>query len=126
MTDFGSDLSCISDLDSAGAEVMGRIGLAQALVRRLTTPRGRLLSDANYGYDLTGYMNDDLGVGDLARIRSGTEAECQKDERVISANANVQLLANALLVAITIQEGAGPFSLVLSVSSVTVTLLSVS
>ena len=125
MTDYGTDLSCVSDLDPTGAEISGRVLLGQALSRRLTTPRGRLLEDANYGFDLRQFVDDDLAPVDLAQIRSSIEAECLKDERVLAATATVTLTNNVLIVSVNLQDAAGPFPLVLSVTAVTTTVLSV-
>ena len=52
---YGSDISGAADLDPDMAEVDGfsTLALAQALVRRLDTPRGTLLDDGNYGMGLT-------------------------------------------------------------------------
>lgn len=105
--------------------VTGRVCLAQALVRRLTTPRGRLIDDANYGFDLRSYLDDDLGVGDLARVRAGIDAECLKDERVSAASSTVQMAGGVMIIAIVITDGDGPFNLVLSVSQVTTSILAV-
>ena len=126
MADLGTDLSGISDLDPAMLEVSGRTGLAQAIARRLITPRGRLIDDPNYGFDLTGRVGNDLGPRDIAILESGIEAECLKDERVITADVTVVLGAGGILtVSIGLQDGAGPFTLVLAVSDVTVALLTV-
>ena len=122
---YGSDLSCVSDIDPAAYEVSGRLLLGQALSRRLMTPRGRLLEDANYGFDLTQYVNSDLAPVDLAQIRAGIETECLKDERILGATANVQLINNVLIVNVILLDGVGPFPLVLSVTAVTTTILSV-
>ena len=125
LPNYGTDLSCVTDLDPSGAEVSGRLLLGQAIARRLITPRGRLIDDANYGFDLRQFIDDDLGPADIARIQSGIQTECQKDERVLSAIATVVYSAGTLLVTVQIQDGAGPFNLVLAVSSVTAALLSV-
>lgn len=92
----------------------------------MITPRGGLIRDPNYGFDLTQYLNGDLNAVDIAQMSAGIEAECVKDERVLAASASVQLTgAGALIVTITLTESDGPFSLVLAVSDVTVQLLTV-
>lgn len=124
--DHGTDISCVSDVDAAAVEVSGRLCLAQAIARRLTTPRGRLLDDPNYGYDLTQFVNDDLAPADLAKIRAFAEAECLKDERVRGVTITLTLAATGVLVVtVALVDGDGPFTLVLSVTSVTATLLNV-
>ena len=131
MAALGIDLGCVfasnsADLDPTGIEVSGRTCLAQAIARRLLTPRGRLLDDPNYGFDVAGYMGDDLSTSDLAQIRAGIENECVKDERVEGATAELTLAANGtLLINVTLSDADGPFTLVLAVSAVSVSILSV-
>jgi phage baseplate assembly protein W len=125
MAELGRDLSCLQDLDATGLEVSGRTVLAQAVLRRLITPRGRLIDDANYGFDLTQFIDDDLGPADLARIRAGIEAECLKDERVAVVTAKVTLTAGVMVVTVNLTDSAGPFTLVVAVSAITATILSV-
>lgn len=127
MTDYGTDLWCVQDLDLGGTEVDGNLVLAQACARRLITPRGGLLDDLNYGYDLTRFLGDDLGTPQLAIMRSGIQAELLKDERVLSANvvAAFSTASGILTVAVGIVGAAGPFQFVLTVSSLAAPLLQV-
>lgn len=140
---LGSDLSCVSDVTPDMREVSGRRALAEALVRRLQTPRGTLLDDQNYGFDLVGELGDDVTPAFVASLQSTIVAEVQKDERVIAARAVVQFVApsqvaaamstvisnpmpdpvGVLVVRIDGQDGTGTFRLTLSVADVTVTLL---
>ena len=142
---LGSDLSAIYDLTPNMAEVSGRTCLVQNLCRRLTTPRGGLIYDLNYGYDLTGFINAGLTPEQVAAIQPTIVAEMLKDQRVLAAKATVQwvgldqvaaaatgTVANpnpvpvgALVVSIQITDGLGPFNLTLSVDSVTATVLQV-
>ena len=125
-TDYGTDLSCVSDMDPLGAEVSGRLCLGQNLARRLQTPRGRLIYDGQYGFDLTAYLNADVSPSDLAQLGHQVATELVKDQRVVSAAATVTLDAEGALTATcTIVDGAGPFPLVLTVSNVTPAILSV-
>lgn len=123
---YGHDLSCVSDLDPGMAEVDGTTTLAQALARRVSTPRGTLIDDPNYGYDITQELNNDVGPQDLARIGTNVDTEFLKDERVLSSKTTVQLLANgSLLVTTQVQGATGTFALVLQATSVSVLLLTV-
>jgi phage baseplate assembly protein W len=123
---FGQDLSCISDLTSEMRMVSGRILHAEAIARRLQTPRGRLIDDPNYGFDLTGYIDDDVSPADIARIQASSAAECLKDQRTLAATVTIQFLSGVLIVSILLTDAAGPFSLVLSISAVTTQILAVS
>lgn len=125
MPDYGTDLSCVVDLDAGLAEVTGNTLLAQALARRLITPRGGLLDDPNYGYDLTQFLNADIGPTDLASITAAVNAELLKDERVLSASVTVTFAGTVLSVTAQINAANGPFSFVLAVSNVTTQLLQV-
>jgi phage baseplate assembly protein W len=123
--DYGHDLFCITDLDAGMLEVDGRRCLAQAIARRLITPRGGLIDDPNYGYDLTVFLNGDFDQATLARMNGQIVAECLKDERVVSAYAQVVVSGNVLIVTLSLTDGLGPFPLVLSVSNVSVSILNI-
>jgi phage baseplate assembly protein W len=126
MTDFGTDISCVTDLADDGRTVTGRMVVAEAIARRLITPRGRLIDDPDYGYDLTAFINDDLTPAALAGLRSSTEQECLKDERVQGAEVEAELDAFGLLtVSVDLETADGPFSLVLAVSATTIAIISV-
>lgn len=125
--DLGTDVGGFLDVDPEGKMVSGRRCLAEAAARRLITPRGRLIDDPNYGTDVREYLNDDMGPADLALMFSAVIAECLKDERVVGADVTGTFVNGAVTLNITLTDGDGPFSLVLSVSvtSVTVQLLTV-
>jgi phage baseplate assembly protein W len=115
---FGQCWSCVTDLSSPGIYVTGNQAIGEAIARRLQTPRGGLIDDPNYGYDLTDFLNDDLTTADLALIQSNVNAECVKDERVTAASTTLTFTGGVLIVTIAVTTSAGPFTLVLSVSSV--------
>jgi len=118
---YGHDLAMSADLidiDAMGAETDGRTVLAQALVRRITTPRGGLIDDSNYGYDVRAFLNDDLDAHALAQMGAAIDGEFRKDERVLTSQTRVTLSDGGLTVTSLIQDLAGPFTLVASVSTV--------
>ena len=122
--DYGSTISCTFDLDPMGATVSGLTALSQALIRRITTPRGRLLTDPNYGYDITGELNDDVTTQQVGAIGSNVDQEFLKDQRVFASSTTVALQADGSLdVSSQVQSALGPFSLVLNVSAVTVSII---
>ena len=91
--------------------------------------RGGLIDDPNYGYDLVGFLNDDVTPAQIASIQSNVNAECTKDERVARAASTILFTGGVLIITIVLTTALGPFTLVLSVSQVAanpVTLLSVS
>lgn len=123
--DLGTDVSTpdASDIDPMFRLVRGVRGLAEACGRRLVTPRGSLLDDPGYGYDLRGRLNDNLTPADLAQLAVEVRAELMRDERVEEASVTVTLASNALRVSGVVLSSAGPFRLVLSVSSITAEVL---
>ena len=143
---LGTDLSGIADLTPHMGESSGRQCLAEALARRLITPRGALFYDQLYGYDVvTAEINNDITASDVPRIAANIESEFRKDERVIDAKVTVQfvgpdqvdaaragVVANpapgtqgVLVISAVVNDGQGPFTLTLTATSVTVQLLGV-
>jgi phage baseplate assembly protein W len=125
--DLGTDLSTPdgSDLDPMGGVVSGRRALGQAIARRLSTPRGSLLDDATYGYDLRSLVGEALRPGDLAAVSAEIVDQCRADERVDDAAVTVtQPTAGAVRVELLlISETVGPLRLVLAVSAVSAEIL---
>lgn len=123
---YGTDLSCVTDLAPDGRTETGVRLVGEAIARRWMTPRGRLMGDPNYGYDLTQFVNADMSPRDIALLQAGAEAEALKDERVDACDVTATLGADSVLtITATVETGEGPFDLVVSVSSVTVELISV-
>ena len=54
---FGWDLVCTNDCTPDAAECGGTQVLANALYRRATSPRGCIIYDLDYGYDLNQFIN---------------------------------------------------------------------
>jgi phage baseplate assembly protein W len=122
-TNYGTDYSCVTDLTSTLAQVSGRTLLAQAVARRVSTPRGSLFSNPNYGIDLTDFLNDGLTVNNVNSIAPIVDAELSKDERIISTATTCTLVNGVMNVAIIVTDADGPFLLVLAVSDVTVSII---
>lgn len=128
--DFGVDVSTPDgmDLDPYFVFTSGEETLAQALLRRLVTPRGSLAlvgDDPAYGFDLRAVLNDD--EPNMAAIENGIVEQFELDERVERATAAVTFddATETLRVVATAYTAAGPFRLTLDVSSVTAVLLAV-
>lgn len=109
--------------------VTGRANLSGAIVRRLSTTRGQLAdvvtpsTTANYGYDLTDEIDDDMTTRALGIIGANVDAELRKDERIIRSSTLSSGTGGALLVDITVTDATGPFKLILAVTEVSTTLL---
>jgi phage baseplate assembly protein W len=129
VTALGSDIHAVTDLDGAFRVVSGRLAHAQAIARRLGTPRGdleRIGDDPDYGTDLRAYVGADVGPRVVFEVQSAVEREALKDERTLSASAVATFAGDALMVALRLADADGPFSLTLAVSDVTVSVLKVS
>ena len=124
--DFGSCWSCVSDLTMPAVMAKGPRCVAEAVVRRWSTTRGRLVDDPNYGTTVTDSISDDLSPRDIARLNQSLAAEAQKDERVLKAVVSVTLTAGVLIVTGAIHTAQGAFKLVVSASQAGVQLLQVS
>jgi phage baseplate assembly protein W len=125
MADLGTDIYCVDDIDPAFAIVSGTRALSQAIARRLSTPRGALFYDLDYGFDLTAFLNADIDDRLLFQIGVGVENEARKDERVRDATATVTYDKQTEKLSVVVQGSAsdGPFQLILSVDAVTVDIL---
>lgn len=123
--DFGLSWSCITDVTMPAVMVSGFRVIAEAIVRRWSTPNGGLVDDPNYGTDLTDAVSDDMTITDISQLAQQAGAEAEKDERVLSADVTITLNAGTLLIVGNIDTAKGPFQLVASVNTVTVALLQV-
>lgn len=81
---YGIDLSCTSDLTAQMIEVdpMAPRAVGEALLRRLTTPRGGLPDDADYGFDLCAVVNRGVTADDVRALGGQVRSELEKDDRV--------------------------------------------
>jgi hypothetical protein len=86
---LGYDLSGVQDLTNEMAEVGEVLCWLQALARRICTPRGRLINDLNYGFDVTDWLDDDILPTDLTTVATGVDTEFLKDERTLSSSTTV-------------------------------------
>ena len=66
-----------------------------------------------------------MGPRALFEVEANVSREVLKDERVQSANAKATLTTGRLTIALDVADAAGPFKMVVAVSSVTVELLKV-
>ncbi len=131
MTDFGRDTSCTDGLRTGRFSTGVRL-VAEAAYRRLTTPRGTLRGgehEADYGLDLSELVGSSTTKSDALALEGRISNELVKDERILSATADVVLVQNGPAMELTITISAttadGPFVLVLLAKDVTVELLGI-
>lgn len=117
MTDFGIDIAWTGDLEPMMQAVDGLRALQQSIMRRLTTARGSLFYDLEYGTDLKRFLNS---AASPRVIEQAAENEILKDERVLATS--VEYLADSQSesrVRISVQTAEGPFSFTVPVSEIT-------
>ena len=126
--DFGTCWATpTGDLSMPASMASGFQAVAQAVLRRWSATRGRLIDDPNYGENVTDMIGDDMGPSDLAYAQQKLSAEAQKDERVLACVVALALSGVGLLtVSAKITTAAGPFTMVVAASAATVQLLLVS
>lgn len=113
MTDYGTDISTYAatrdgpDLDARLGTISGAAVVVQAIARRLTTPRGFFDDDPDYGLDVRGWLGGSFTQEYASSLRFLVESECEKDDRVAGAQANVSLLNSRLSIAITLTLESG-------------------
>ncbi len=125
---YGTDTAATTDTSPVWGIASGTTNLAYSLVRRLSTPRGGLFYDLNYGTDLRAYVNRRISGAAVNNLPADISAECAKDDRVQATTETVAFTSQtrALTVAIEVQPIVGQaFTLILAATSVNVTLLSV-
>lgn len=124
---YGTDIACTDDLAEPMADVdpTSTTAIAQALLRRLDCPRGRLVDDADYGLDIRGYLNRGTTVAELNALAGAVRNEVEKDDRVSSAIVQVAASLSSLSVRIRIvpaDPNLDEFSLTLAVTSAAVVI----
>ena len=119
---LGSDFAGGADLDPALSEQTGRRALGDAIVRRLTTPRGGYPDFPSYGFDVATVIGRSLEPNVIAqRVLEQVRAE----EEVEQAAMDVTVSADGTTVQLDIRvvDGAGPFELTISVDDLGVTAI---
>jgi phage baseplate assembly protein W len=105
--------------------VSGYKSLGLQLMKRLSTRRGTLFYDLNYGDDLRLFMNRPINQAILDQIKYTIKSQCEQDPRVNNADVTVNYNNSTLSleVDIFITTLLGPFTLVISVNALTIDLI---
>jgi phage baseplate assembly protein W len=124
--DYGSDVLVFPGVDGNLNLVADWRVVAEALARRLSTPRGTLPFHPDYGLDVREYLNEAVTQDALYRMKAAVELECEQDERVENAEATITYSASTQTLRLSIEATTttGPLRFVLNVSQVSVELLS--
>ena len=121
---YGTDLACVLDITPTLAEVdpISTVAIGEALVRRFITPRGRVLDDGTYGFDLRGQVNKGVTPAGLTRLQSSIRTECLKDDRIDDAVVAVTMTSVAsarmrVQIAVSAADSGQDFSLTFFVTA---------
>jgi hypothetical protein len=131
---YGIDLICVTDLDQRLLETAydSNESLSQDLFHRVTTKRGSLADDLDYGIDLRGMLSSAQLPETLLNLQAAVEQECAKDPRVrdVSCSAVWNAQKQELNVSIAVRPYAltavNGFQLIMTVTSGSAILESIS
>ena len=120
---FGSDISGGLDVDPLVRETDGFTtrALADAIVRRLDTPRGSLPDDKDYGISVSSYLNRGVNAAGIRQLAGQIRTELALDDRVNTLTVRVapNSTGSELRIEIAIQPvdpNLGAFTLTLNAS----------
>lgn len=119
---YGRDLACVVDVADDFREVAPSTPqiVIEAIARRFQTPRGTLLDDPDYGFDLRGRLHVGLTQQQLRSLQSACIGEAKKDERVETVSVLLSFGGGVLQVGVTVtprDPRVDPFRFVLRVTS---------
>lgn len=126
-TDYGEDVSTFldGDLDPYFRPLTGARVVAEAIVRRWTTPTGGLFFEPGFGVDVRELASQAMTPQTVFTLGAQLAAQAEEDERVQSALVELSLdpRPRRLVVRGEIRTATGPFTLVVSVDRLSVELL---
>lgn len=120
---YGVDLWCEDDLkpnaDELGAD--SKLILGQAVFHRLTTPRGDLPDDLEYGRDVRALLSKGLTQSAIRAEASQLSTEVTKDDRIAECTVTVEQLTlkdlRITVICVAKDAAVGGFELVIAVDS---------
>lgn len=91
--DYGTDLAGGLDLDPMMVERApdDPVIVAEACIGRLDCPRGGLLDDPDYGYDICGELRRPMTAREVQAIPNRIRSELTKDDRIDTIESKVTL-----------------------------------
>lgn len=112
--ELGIDLSWVNDVDPLHRYTTGTRLVAEAIYRRLITPRGALIDDPNYGIGIRSLLHRAMTRTQILALQGQIEKEIQKEEeRVASVTCTItQTGPYEFKVDVRGECAAGPFLLV--------------
>lgn len=131
---YGQDLTCIDDFtfDFVENDPFSSLAVAQDIYHRLTTERGLIPDDEDYGLDIIRMLQRGFSPNGLIETKGQIENEIRKDDRIDPRTLKVAVSidstsdAPTLSISISATSSQGPFSLIMSASDMGVVLQSIS
>lgn len=117
---LASDFAGVLDIDWALSTVEGEMALAQAILRRLTTPLGGLEDDPLYGFDIRELVGSTLTASVIEQL---VREQVLAEEEVDRAAVRVTQSADSILIEIRLRTITGTASLTLNASALTLDAL---
>jgi hypothetical protein len=126
MPDYGSDLSCSTDIDPLMRLVSGTELMAQVALHRVYCRQGRLLSNPiDNTIDARDFLSQGITPSDLPRIQAQCMGAILGDPRIFTClvSATFTRETQTLTLEITGTGANGPFALRLAVTALTIEVL---
>lgn len=115
--ELGSDFAGVLDVTPTLAVATGPRALADAILRRLTTPRGGHFEDPLYGYDLRAQIG---AATPVSVIQQRVLEQVLAEEEVADARVSVTRSNGTLRVVIDVIVASGPFRLTVIPNELTI------
>jgi len=127
-TDFGTDVPTFvgGGRDPFFRVIRGPRVVAEAIVRRWTTPQGALFFDENFGRDVRDLLGQATSPRTLFALKNALVAQAEEDERVreVAVDVSLNIQTRRLFIRGEITTADGPFTLVVAITDLSVELLS--
>jgi hypothetical protein len=114
------DTHCAGDFLPHMPQVRGITALAQRLLRRFQTPRGRFFAWPDFGTDLREFL---LANVPADRVATAAASEALKDEQIESVDASATYEGRAVRLVLTVTTAEGPFDFTMTISEAVVSLI---
>lgn len=119
---YGLDLAGVEDVtdDWALVDPASNQAIGEALLRRLLTPRGGLISDPEYGVGIPQMLSRGMTTTEIQGIKRLCTTECLKDDRVSAVDVRVTYDGTTeemrIDVTVTPQDSNRTFALILALT----------
>lgn len=128
---FGTDLwlgisaDGALDIDATCRETSGLHVLAQSLAARQTTAPGTFIGAPDDCFDIRSWLSRGMTQAQIQQLGSQVQAQLLRDQRVQAVNvtSSYNVATSTLTLVEQVTSGAGPFTLTLIVSQVTIQVL---